>query len=67
MNDTQILKHLRNKKYILHPVKHESILTRHSAQDLVPMIQMNGRQVLYTDLFAKKRKKKNKTIERERD
>ncbi len=67
MNDTQILKHLRNKKYILHPVKHESILTKHSAQDLVPMIQMNGRQVLYTDLFAKKRKKKNKTIERERD
>jgi hypothetical protein len=64
MNDMQILKHLRNGKYILHPIKHESILTKHSAEDLVPMIQMDGPEVPYIDFIEKGQ---NRTISTERD
>jgi hypothetical protein len=59
MSDMQILTHLRNGRYILHPVKHESILTKHSAQDLVPMIQMTGPQMPYMNFIEKR---KNRTM-----
>jgi hypothetical protein len=42
MNDAEILTHLRNGKYILHPVKQESILTKYRVEDLAVMIKKNS-------------------------
>jgi hypothetical protein len=41
-HDQEILSFLRAGRYILHPVKQETILTKYRTEDLAKMIKMNS-------------------------
>jgi len=53
MNDMSILFYLRRGKYILHPVKQESILTTYRIEDLAKMIRMNSLNLTNMTLLKK--------------
>ena len=57
MDDRAILGHLRHGRYILHPVKQESILTNYETEELNRMIVMNDLQSANMSLLKKKIKK----------
>ena len=53
MNDERILFNLRHGKYILHPVKHDSILTEYRTEDIAKMMIMNRFSSTTTTLLKK--------------
>ncbi|CAF3890176.1 unnamed protein product [Adineta steineri] len=53
MNDRKILYHLRHGRYILHSIKHESILTKYSINDITRMIQINSLDLINMTLLKK--------------
>ncbi len=55
MNDTNILYKLKNGKYILHPVKQDSILTNYQVEEIAIMIKSNKLTLTNMTLLEKEK------------
>jgi len=57
MSDADILYNLKHGKYILHPVKQESILTNYRVEDITIMIKRNNLTLTNMTLLEKEKRK----------